>query len=83
LGIDADELPKMFQRYYRARTSSGIAGTGIGLNLVRQIVEMHGGVIALASVKGKGSTFTVQLPIAGKTGGMVAAQMTPSKAEAA
>jgi signal transduction histidine kinase len=63
VGIDADDLPKMFQRYFRARSSTGIAGTGIGLNLVKQIVEAHNGNIALESQKGKGSTFTVTLPV--------------------
>lgn len=66
VGIDADELPKMFQRFFRARTSSGIAGTGIGLNLVKQIVELHGGSIEVESRKGEGSTFTVRLPMAGE-----------------
>jgi signal transduction histidine kinase len=63
VGIDADDLPKMFQRYFRARSSTGIAGTGIGLNLVKQIVEAHKGDISLESRKGQGSTFTVTLPV--------------------
>ena len=63
LGIPADELPRLFQRYFRARTSTGIAGTGIGLNLVRRLVELHGGTIEVESVEGAGSTFTVRLPI--------------------
>lgn len=64
IGIDADDLPKMFQRYFRARSSTGIAGTGIGLNLVKQVVELHSGEIRVDSVKGQGTTFTVKLPIA-------------------
>ncbi|MBB2830459.1 UNVERIFIED_ORG: PAS domain S-box-containing protein [Rhizobium esperanzae] len=63
-GIDEDDLPRMFERYFRARTSSGIAGTGIGLNLVKQIVELHEGTVSVASRKGHGSTFTVSLPAA-------------------
>lgn len=62
IGIDTDDLPNMFQRYFRARSSSGIAGTGIGLNLVRQIVELHGGTISVASIRGQGTTFSVRLP---------------------
>lgn len=62
VGIDAEDLPKMFQRYFRARTSTGIPGTGIGLNIVKQIVELHGGTIAVESECGHGSTFTVTLP---------------------
>lgn len=63
VGIDAEDLPKMFQRYFRARTATGIAGTGIGLNLVKQIVEEHQGHIKLESRKNEGSTFTVVLPV--------------------
>ncbi len=63
LGIPADEMPRLFQRYFRARTSTGIAGTGIGLNLVKRFVELHGGAIEVESVEGAGSTFTVRLPI--------------------
>lgn len=65
LGIDPDDLPRMFQRYFRARTSTGIAGTGIGLNLVKQIVEAHGGEVWVESAPGKGSRFTVRLPVDG------------------
>ncbi|MEC9368457.1 MAG: PAS-domain containing protein [Pseudomonadota bacterium] len=65
LGIDAEDLPNMFNRFFRARTSSGIPGTGIGLNIVRMLVEMHDGTIEVTSKKGEGSCFTVKLPIAG------------------
>ena len=65
LGIAEEDLPKMFQRYFRAGTSAGIVGTGIGLNLSKMLVESHGGVISVHSEKGKGSVFTVRLPIAG------------------
>jgi signal transduction histidine kinase len=63
VGIDPEDVPRLFQRYFRARTSTGIAGTGIGLNLVKQIVELHSGSIEVRSERGCGSTFTVTLPI--------------------
>ena len=63
LGIDEDEIPKLFERFFRAKTSTGIPGTGIGLNIVHQLIELHGGAISLKSKKGEGSTFTVRLPI--------------------
>jgi signal transduction histidine kinase len=66
IGIDQDDLPKMFERYFRARTSTGIAGTGIGLNLVKYYVELHGGKVAVESLKGEGSTFTVSLPVSSR-----------------
>ena len=63
VGIPADDLPRMFERFFRARTSAGIGGTGIGLNLVKQLVEMHTGTTEVDSVEGQGSVFTVRLPV--------------------
>jgi len=65
LGISEQDVPKMFQRFFRAETSAGIAGTGIGLNLVKTLVELHSGTIKVQSQKDAGSTFTVRLPIQG------------------
>ncbi len=65
LGVPAHEQPRLFQRYFRASTTIGIAGTGIGLHVVKKFVEMHGGSVRVKSVEGEGTTFTVQLPIAG------------------
>lgn len=63
LGIPDDEIPKLFERYYRATTSTGIAGSGIGLSLVKELVQLHDGRIDVKSAKGEGSTFTVRLPV--------------------
>lgn len=65
LGMDEDDLQKLFDRYFRAKTSIGIAGTGIGLNLAKMLVEGHGGNINVTSTEGGGSVFTVRLPLAG------------------
>ena len=65
IGIDEDELGRVCERFFRARTSSGTAGTGIGLNLAKTLVEMHGGSISAESRKGESSTFTIRLPIDG------------------
>jgi PAS domain S-box-containing protein len=62
IGMDADDLPKLFEPYFRARSATGIAGTGIGLNIVKEIVELHGGSISVQSILGQGTTFTVELP---------------------
>jgi|GEM_PF-7101596 len=67
VGVSPDELPRLFQRYFRARTSMGVAGTGIGLHVVKHFVEMHGGMVGADSIEGAGSVFTVRLPI--KLGG--------------
>ncbi len=65
LGLDDDDLGNLFERFFRAKNTAGIAGTGIGLNLVRSLVEMHDGSVDVESEKGKGSTFSVRLPITG------------------
>jgi signal transduction histidine kinase len=65
LGIPAGDLPRIFERFRRASNVEGrIAGTGIGLASARLIVEQHGGTIAVESTEGKGSAFTVRLPLA-------------------
>ncbi len=66
VGIDAEDVPKIFQRYFRARTSSGIPGTGLGLYLVKKIIDLHGGSIEIDTQKGRGTSFIVKLPISPK-----------------
>ncbi|HEY7294573.1 MAG TPA: ATP-binding protein [Dehalococcoidia bacterium] len=64
LGIPAADLPHVFERFHRgANVVAQIPGTGIGLAGTRQIVEQHGGTIALESVEGAGTTVTVRLPL--------------------
>ncbi|MBM3521346.1 MAG: PAS domain-containing protein [Alphaproteobacteria bacterium] len=62
IGIPEAELERVFERFYRASTAKGLPGTGIGLNLVRELVDLHGGRIAVASRVGEGTRFTVTLP---------------------
>jgi signal transduction histidine kinase len=64
IGIPADERSKLFVRFGRASNArkSKIAGTGVGLFIVKTIVERHGGTVGAESAIGKGSTFTVTLP---------------------
>lgn len=63
-GIPASEVSRVFEQFYRASNAAGCApGTGIGLASVRQIVQQHGGTVAIASSEGKGTTFTVRLPL--------------------
>lgn len=60
-GIEAAALPRLFERYTRAEHSVG--GTGLGLLIVREIVEAHGGIVGVESELGKGSRFWVRLPL--------------------
>ncbi len=65
LGIPPAEQKRLFERFFRASTSTGIAGTGIGLHLAYHLVQLHGGTIDVVSAEGKGTTFFVRLPIDG------------------
>lgn len=63
-GIDRDELPKVFDRFYRAAGArSQENGSGLGLAIAREIAELHGGRIEVASKVGSGTTFMVTLPL--------------------
>lgn len=63
IGVPADEVPKLFTRFFRATTAKGIPGTGIGLNLVKELVALHGGDVRVESRVGAGTTITVLLPL--------------------
>jgi signal transduction histidine kinase len=62
LGIPAEDLPHIFERFRRARNAAEVVGTGLGLSGARQLVEQHGGTLEVDSQEGAGSTFTVRLP---------------------
>jgi signal transduction histidine kinase len=64
-GIAIEDLPHIFDRYYRTRNGRKGKGIGLGLYIVRLLVEAHGGQIRAASEPGKGSTFVFTLPVAG------------------
>jgi signal transduction histidine kinase len=62
-GIPAEELPRIWERLYRGDRSRSERGLGLGLSLVRAIVQAHGGEVGVESSPGGGSTFTVRLPL--------------------
>lgn len=66
-GIPADKLPRIFEPFYTTKTgpdASGKGGTGLGLSLCRTIIEAHHGKIRVESTPGKGTAFTLKLPVA-------------------
>jgi signal transduction histidine kinase len=62
IGIPAGDLDRLFERYHRGSNVSGIVGTGVGLYLVKMVVDMHGGAVAVESTEGEGARFTIRLP---------------------
>lgn len=66
IGISTEELTRIFQNFYRSESARALeeVGTGLGLPIVNQIVNIYQGTIDVDSAPGQGSTFTVQLPLA-------------------
>jgi signal transduction histidine kinase/DNA-binding response OmpR family regulator len=64
-GIPAEELPRLFERFHRVENARGRTheGSGIGLALVQELVKLHGGSVTAESVLGRGTTFTVSVPL--------------------
>jgi signal transduction histidine kinase/tetratricopeptide (TPR) repeat protein len=65
IGINKKDIPRIFDKFYRSESGTGknITGSGIGLTLVKEIVESHGGKVTVESKRNKGSTFTIRIPI--------------------
>jgi len=64
IGMTSEQLERAFERFYRADTSGNIPGTGLGLNLVKEIADIHGGSVTLQSQPGKGTVATLRLRLA-------------------
>ena len=66
IGIPADKKEKIFERFFQNYSASSVLnqGTGIGLSITKEFIKMHGGVIDVESEPGKGSEFTIKLPLA-------------------
>ncbi|HEX3988873.1 MAG TPA: sensor histidine kinase, partial [Verrucomicrobiae bacterium] len=62
MGIPPDEQPRIWERLYRGDKSRSQRGLGLGLSLVKAIVEAHHGTVSVQSQPGKGAEFTVKIP---------------------
>jgi len=71
IGIAAEDLPRVFTRFWRGEKSRSrdTGGAGIGLSIVKELVQAHGGSVAVESVPGEGSVFRVELPLADEAPG--------------
>lgn len=69
IGIPREHLPRLFERFYRVDKSRSrrLGGTGLGLAIVKHIAQVHGGSVAVESEPGKGSTFTITIPVPAST----------------
>ncbi|MEW6450671.1 MAG: ATP-binding protein [Pseudomonadota bacterium] len=63
IGIPVDDLDRLFERYYRGSNVSGIVGTGVGLYLVKMVIDLHRGTMTVDSKEGEGARFIVRLPV--------------------
>lgn len=65
IGISPEELPRIFDKFFRSQSEDvqNITGTGIGLSLAQEIIELHGGELTVQSELGKGTTFTATVPL--------------------
>ena len=63
-GVDPEDLPHLFDRFYRGASSRGRPGSGLGLAIVRQVAEQHGGSVHAANAAGGGAEFVLELPAA-------------------
>ena len=62
-GIAAEHLPRVFDRFYRAESSRSSDGAGLGLALVKSIVDLHGGSAVIESKVGRGTTVKMMIPV--------------------
>jgi signal transduction histidine kinase len=68
IGMTPAQCARAFERFYRAKPLGDIPGTGLGLSLVREIMQIQGGEVCLVSAEGEGTQVTLWLPLHGSSG---------------
>ncbi|GMU87508.1 MAG: hypothetical protein AMXMBFR48_27490 [Ignavibacteriales bacterium] len=63
IGISPEDIQRLFTRFFRGNNTAGIEGTGLGLPILKNAVQLHGGIVTVKSTLKKGSTFTVTIPV--------------------
>jgi two-component system, OmpR family, phosphate regulon sensor histidine kinase PhoR len=74
VGISAEELPRVFERFYKTDAARRSAGSGLGLAIARHIVQGHGGTIWVESTPRRGAPFSFTIPLATPPGGASASR---------
>jgi signal transduction histidine kinase len=67
VGIPTEDIAKIFEPFYRGRNAGNEKGIGLGLSLVKQVVDLHQGKIEVQSELGKGTTFLITIPVCSKS----------------
>jgi two-component system phosphate regulon sensor histidine kinase PhoR len=81
IGIPQEDIPGLFSEFHRLNGSSNTEGTGLGLFIVKTIVEGHGGSVLVESEVGRGTTFTILLPSSNVSVARTPLKATPNEAE--
>lgn len=63
LGMSEEVMGRIYEKFYQGDTSRASSGNGLGLTLAKRIVDLHGGTISVSSKEGKGTSFTIFLPL--------------------
>lgn len=79
-GIDPNEMKVIFDRFHRVQSTADTAGTGLGLPIAKELIELHHGMISVESEVGKGSSFIMKLPVSSADAQSAPAQESPAQA---